>query len=73
MNTTFVTVAQYAELCGVSKTVIRNRIGQKRIKTQVINGATVIDTVKYPPHGPVSKGRPRHDNLLAKAKVMDLE
>lgn len=69
MKKNIVTVKQYAQLCGVSITIIRRRIASGNIKTATVNGATTIDTAKYPPRGKISVGRPRHDKLLAEANI----
>lgn len=55
-----ISIAEYAKLCKVSKTVIYNRIEDKMIipvkdrKT----GLFFIDTKKYPPMGARNAGRP---------------
>jgi hypothetical protein len=69
MKKNIVTIRQYAQLCGVSITIIRRRIGARNIKTTMVNGATTIDTDKYPPRGKTSVGRPRHEKLLAEANI----
>jgi hypothetical protein len=63
-------VVQYSELCGVTKTVIYNRIKKKKIKTSIIDvggyPTTVIDVKKYPPTGKERRGRIKLNDLRIK-------
>lgn len=52
-------IAQYAKLCGVTKTVIYTRIENNEIKTFLSKGYSgqLIDIVKYPPVPEKPRGR----------------
>jgi hypothetical protein len=53
------TISDYAELCGVSKTVIYKRIEKKEIKVSVMKGVKVIDASLYKLEGRRAPGRRR--------------
>jgi len=57
-----VSIEQYAELCGVSKTVIYNRIETGEIKSFRNKSyyGQLIDITKYPPTPEKPRGRKRY-------------
>ena len=63
-------VAQYSVLCGVTKTVIYNRIKKRKLKYEKIyvNGypTIVINIEKCPPAGKERRGRMKFSDLIIK-------
>ncbi len=61
-------VADYAALCKVTKTIIFKRINKGEISKRIIDGSWYIDATKYPPTGAKPSGRISSAQKLALAK-----
>ena len=62
-------ISEYANKCGVSKTVVYKRVKLGYIHAITDNGMTLIDAVKYPPVKAQQPGRPTFRQLLAKTAL----
>lgn len=63
---------EYARLCGVSMTTVRNWIEKKKIIAERVGGYYVIDINAFPPRPAGKGGRPSLNTLLNDSKKSDV-